>query len=266
MKRIISLVLLVAIVLGIYFVLTPKDNISQIKYADGNYEYLSDTAYNGYFTSVKVKVEKNEIKSIFIDDIDENGDSKREKSKSGDYDMAPDQIAPWHTQVDNLSNAIIFSQSTNTLGLTDTGTVDAVSSCTINVSNYISIINDLLIIESGFIYNDGSYEEQGQPLDDGSVVTVKLIVKDGNLSSLFIDEISADGVSKRDLVKDGNYDMGSAVSWTGQLDALSSKIIDDNGTKSIVLNDDGKVDAVSSCTISVSEFIPVIEQAINKAK
>lgn len=91
-----------------------------------------------------------------------------------------------------------------------------------------------------------TYNEEGQPVD------------------LSIDNIQADGSSKREAAENGTYDMGGELNWAEQVDALVAFIVEnDFNLDTVTLTDeDGHTDAVSGVSIKVGHYLPLIEQAL----
>ena len=93
-----------------------------------------------------------------------------------------------------------------------------------------------------------TYNEEGQPVD------------------LSIDNIQADGSSKREAAANGTYDMGGELNWAEQVDALAAFIVENDFNLDAVnlTDEDGHTDAVSGVSIKVGQYLPLIEEALAK--
>ena len=54
--------------------------------------------------------------------------------------------------------------------------------------------------------------------------------------------------------------------WYEQVERLESAIVEHQGTDFLALGEDGKTDAVSGCTISISALVEATNKAIAQAK
>lgn len=79
--------------------------------------------------------------------FDETYDGSTKKTLGDEYGMKSEwgsQIGEWYEHVAALEKAIVDNQGVETITLTDKGTTDAVSSCTIQVSHLIKAFNDAI--------------------------------------------------------------------------------------------------------------------------
>lgn len=123
--------------------------------------------------------------------------------------------------------------------------------------------------EGSTLYKDGSYTAEGDYDDQGYKTVVTVTVEDGRLASLSCDQVTADGDSKKELSQSGAYGMkekgGAAAEWHEEVAAFEAAAVE-KGLDNIPTGSDGKTDAISGCTIAVSEFISLARQALDKAK
>ena len=117
-------------------------------------------------------------------------------------------------------------------------------------------------------YKDGSYTAEGSYDDQGYKPVVKATVSGGKLSALDCDEVKEDGSSKKALSQSGQYGMkekaGAKGEWHEEV-ALFEKAAVEQGLDAISFGSDGKTDAISGCTISVSHFAALARQALQQA-
>ena len=123
--------------------------------------------------------------------------------------------------------------------------------------------------EGSTLYKDGSYTAEGDYDDQGYKTVVTVTVEDGRLASLSCDQVTADGGSKKELSQSGAYGMkekgGAAAEWHEEVAAFEAAAVE-KGLDNIPTGSDGKTDAISGCTIAVSEFIALARQALDKAE
>lgn len=118
-------------------------------------------------------------------------------------------------------------------------------------------------------YKDGEYKASANTYDDqGYKSTVKVTVKDGVLYSVNCDAESKDEGTKKAHSESGQYDMkvaGAKHDWHEEI-ALFEKYVVENGVDSIKIDNAGKTDTITGCTIAVSEYVTLIREALDKAK
>lgn len=118
-------------------------------------------------------------------------------------------------------------------------------------------------------YKDGEYEAAGAKYDDqGYRDTVKIVIKDGKLYSVNCDADSKSGGTKKDHSESGQYNMkqgGAQYDWHEEIAFFESYVVH-NGIESVQLENDGKTDSVTGCTIVVKKYVDLIKEAMNKAK
>lgn len=118
---------------------------------------------------------------------------------------------------------------------------------------------------------DGTYTATATNFSpQGYKPTVEVVIKDGKVYSVLIDEISEDsGATKRAQSESGQYRMvelgGAQSEWHEQV-ALYEKAVVEQGVENVKLDENGVPDAISGCTITVGEYAELIKEAINKAK
>lgn len=127
-------------------------------------------------------------------------------------------------------------------------------------------------------YKEGIYE--GSVVDnyggEDNTATAKITINaEGKITDVYLDTTyTKDGVqtTKKALkddygMKEGNSAYGHAeYEWYEQVEALEKAVIDNQGIDFLKLNEDGKTDAVSHCTIKIDALYKALENALNKAK
>lgn len=104
-------------------------------------------------------------------------------------------------------------------------------------------------------YYEGSYTTE-----DGDVVDVSYSKTGDDITNTQFTVTTVDGENKEDLVAAGEYDLGSDLTWTEQVQSLEATI-DENDAFPTLDAEGYDVDGVSSATINLTDF----EMAFNGA-
>ena len=92
---------------------------------------------------------------------------------------------------------------------------------------------------------------------------------EGKITSVYLDT-TYKGSTKKTLKDDygmKGHPYGSKIGeWYEQVERLESAIVEHQGTDFLALGEDGKTDAVSGCTISISALVEATNKAIAQAK
>ena len=138
------------------------------------------------------------------------------------------------------------------------------------------VIGVLLLSGCSKGYTEGVYT--GSAIDNygGQSNTATAIVtvdSNGKITDVSLDTTyTKDGVetTKKKLGADyGMYgtEYGSKVGeWYQQVEALEDAVVKGQGLKDIKLNDDGKTDTVSGCTIKIDALYEALEDALEQAR
>ena len=120
-------------------------------------------------------------------------------------------------------------------------------------------------------YNEGTYT--GSVVDtynnENNVATAKIEINSkGKIESVDLDT-TYQGTTKKTLGDDYNmkkFNSSAAGEWYEQVEKLEKAIVENNGVSFLNLNEDGKTDAVSGCTIKIDALIKAVEAALAQAK
>lgn len=120
-------------------------------------------------------------------------------------------------------------------------------------------------------YKEGEYV--GSVVDtynnENNVATAKVTINSkGKIESVYLDT-TYQGSTKKTLGDDYNmkkFNSSAAGEWYEQVEKLEKAIVENNGVSFLNLNDDGKTDAVSGCTIKIDALIKAVEDALSKAE
>ncbi len=118
-------------------------------------------------------------------------------------------------------------------------------------------------------YKDGEYKAAAKDFDDnGYKSTVTVVIKDGAIQSIDCDADKKGGGTKKADSENGVYDMkkgGSQYAWHEEI-AFFEQYVREKGIGDLKLYPNGKTDIITGCTISVSEYVGLINDALEKAE
>lgn len=117
---------------------------------------------------------------------------------------------------------------------------------------------------------DGTYHAKGSADEKGWIPTTDVVIEGGRITTVTFDDIDASGAFKSQAVANGEYDMtanGAKASWTDEIATFAEAIVSGNiDVYNLVLDDNGKTDAVSGCTITVTPYVELVKSALEQAK
>ncbi|MDF2821150.1 MAG: hypothetical protein K0R15_1591 [Clostridiales bacterium] len=111
---------------------------------------------------------------------------------------------------------------------------------------------------------DGIYKVEADAVDDkGYLYMLTMVVENGAITSVVWDSMNQAGEYKSYLSSVGKYVMVEGnPTWKEQADALAANVIENQSTEGIVLNDQGKSDSVAGVSITVSNFVDLVEKGL----
>ncbi len=126
-------------------------------------------------------------------------------------------------------------------------------------------------------YKEGTYN--GTAIDSyggqENEATARVVInEDGEIESVYLDTTyttSENVVTTKKTLGDEygmyNHPYGSTVGeWYQQVEALEQAVVENQGVDFLELDDEGKTDAVSGCTIAISALVEAINDALEQAK
>lgn len=124
--------------------------------------------------------------------------------------------------------------------------------------------------EEAVVLKDGEYTAtQAAPDEKGYTASATVTVTDGAITSVNLDAVDAEGKTKKEASENGEYDMESAgaqAAWHEEIATFEQYIVDNQGVENLTLNEEGKTDAITGVTISLDAYVPLVQEAIAKAK
>lgn len=125
---------------------------------------------------------------------------------------------------------------------------------------------------SSTAYKDGTYTAQASEFaPSGWKEIMEITIENGKLIEIDWDAIYKDDsipIRKKQYSKSGLYGMlagGANAEWYDQATAAEHFVLE-NGIDALSVSEDGYTDAVSSCTIHVSEFDKLLRECLETAK
>lgn len=125
---------------------------------------------------------------------------------------------------------------------------------------------------AGSDYKDGKYYAEAKEFAaSGWKETVELTIEDGKLTKINWDAIYKDDsipIHKKQYSKSGLYGMlagGAHEEWYDQAKAAEQFVLE-NGVDALNVTGEGYTDAVSGCTIHVTEFDRLLRECLTQAE
>ena len=250
-----------------------SDSIEVGTLEDGEYFAISSEYYDGWMDFLSFSVEDGIITAAKWDSLPQSGyDLKSTLSANGEYSMkdAGAQLE-WNEQVQLFTNALVGTPGLSVLNIDDEGKTDAISGVTISIDGVYSLYAQAITNGSQIRgeLQDGLYCTEADEYVDGYKEYIAMYVNGGHIVWLNWNAISEDGSeSKKSL---GNsYGMraksGIGAEWYEQAQAFEDYVIQNQGVDELLTDDDGTTDAISGCTMMVSEAVEMTAEIIEIAK
>ncbi|MBQ8992633.1 MAG: hypothetical protein IJ085_00610 [Turicibacter sp.] len=236
------------------------------------YETLYDpTGAKTDVVSITMNFESGKPTSVAIDVL-MDGQSKKALAASGEYVMSQAEGAlQWDAQIEAVETFLTENNfDTTKINITDEdGHTDTLTGVSMKVGTYVQLVQDLMDkvaageTEFGFS-GSKKVEFEGEKGTD----VVEIVYNNGTPVNLNIDNIQADGSSKRAASEEGTYDMGGELKWHEQMDLLEDFIVANNfdTTKVNLTDEDGHTDAVTGVSIKVGSYLDLVTQALEQTK
>lgn len=247
--------------------------------ADGNY-FAQEDKFNeksGWKYMVTLEVKDGKITSADWNGVHKDaGQDKKALDKAGKYGMKEKgkAQAEWYEQAEKVEKFLIEKQDVKAITYNDKGNTDVVSGVSIHVNEFVQLVEKALAagpVAKG-PYKDGAYHAEQKDFDpkSGFKYTTDLTVVNGNIVAANWDAVHKDGGdTKKKLSIDGKYGMkakGASSEWHEQAAKVEAELLAKQDVKAIAVKEDGKTDAISGVSITVSEFTTLVEEALSSAK
>lgn len=243
-------------------------------YADGHYYAAADGFTDGWKEYVAFTVQDGRITEATWDCLPESGLTlKSTLAAEGKYGMkAGGAQREWNEQSKLFTDAIIQNQGLPTTEFDASGKTDAVSGVTIRVKDASALFEAALAqgpLPQGEL-QDGFYTAEAQQYDQsGYREFVTMLIYGGRIVDVNWNAQQQDSnATKKSLGDDygmkGESDIGAE--WFQQAEAFERYVIDNQGVSGLNVDESGKTDAISGCTISVSGAQTLTEQILTQAR
>jgi major membrane immunogen (membrane-anchored lipoprotein) len=114
---------------------------------------------------------------------------------------------------------------------------------------------------------DGIYRVEADEADEkGYLYMLTIKVENGNITSLVFDSMNREGEYKSYLSTVGEYTMTEdGPTWKEQADSLANYVLENQSIEGLTVDENGKTDTVSGVSISIGNFLELVESALVKA-
>lgn len=250
------------------------------KYTNGSYyaEEANFSEKSGWKSAVALTVKDGNIVDIYWTALHKDGGiDKKVSSIVGAYGMKAksDAASEWHEQAKLAEDFIIEKQDPALLAVGDDGKTDAISGVSVTVDDLTSLIDQALnagLVEVG-PYKDGHYFAEAAQFDEksGWKENVNITILNGNIYAVKWNGEHKDGGTDKFIRSlEGEYGMvansAATLEWHEQALLAEQYLLEKQDPKAIAVKDDGKTDAVSGVSITVSGFAKLVETALANAK
>ncbi len=249
------------------------DNVEIDTLADGEYFAINSEYYDGWMDFLSFSVENGIITAAKWDSLPQSGyELKSTLAANGEYSMkGAGAQHEWNEQVQLFADALVGTPGLSVLNIDDEGKTDAISGVTISVDGVYSLYKQA--IEAGpqprSELNDGLYCTEADEYVDGYKEYIAMYVSGGRIVWLNWNAISEDGSESKKSLGD-SYGMkaesGIGAEWYEQAQAFENYVIQNQGVDGLSTDDDGTTDAISGCTMVVSDAAEMTAEVIGMAK
>lgn len=243
-----------------------EETTAETTLLDGTYTAeAAEFDKGGFKSTMSLTIADGKITEVVWDGYNEAGEFKSVLSADGAYVMSEDKNAlTWQEQAMALAEYAIANQSFD-IPVDEGGKTDAVAGVSISVGEFINLASKCLEQASPKTLKDGTYTVEGEE-HQGFVGIVTLVIENGKITSVVWDGRNAAGEYKSYLSSVGEYTMIEGnPTWKEQADSLAANVIENQSTKGIVMDENSKTDSVAGVSISVGEFVSLVEEALVKA-
>lgn len=253
MKKIITLLMLSSLVL-----LTGCGANETL--IDGTYTVNSTELIDGFSPSATVQITDGKIASVMLDDVTKTMQSKSAMSYYGDYNIEETAVEPWHVQIQNFADYVVSKNGVDTLKFTSYGSVDAISSCSINVENHAELIS--VALESAVFDSscDGTYSKMSiMPDADGYYPSIEVSISSGKIKSVFIDAVNPIDFSSKIEAEQNGTVFSNGKTFEEQSKELADYIVKNNKISGFEFNEDATLKALSNNNLIASDYINLLQ-------
>lgn len=252
---------------------TTPSQPSTSEWKDGTYRAEETKFTNGWRNFVEVTISGGKIAAVNWDADKEDGTAtKKQESKNGTYVMT-ETGKKWHEQAKIMEDELIKTQDTSKLAYDSaSGKTDAYAGVSITVSEFAKLAQQALDKAKGGQvatgWKDGVYKAEQAAYKNGYRAFVEITVAGGKITTANWDAYKEDSqLTKKKESKDGTYVMTeTGKKWHEQAEILEDELIKTQNPVKITYDAaTGKTDAYAGVSITISEFVSLAQQALDKA-
>ncbi len=250
--------------------LTGYPNTGDVTIRSASYLYTDDGKVEGYLVTVSSKGYKDNI--LMDITFDNTGNIVKsvvikDHKESKDYGAKIAEEA-FLSQFNGITAPVVLSGSTSGPGSDEgSATDEQVPDTSDTTASEEQTSENTASATDGTGWTDGTYEAEEAEFDDqGYKDKVAITIQDGKMTELIWDAYNADGQLKSVLSADGAYEMTDrGPTWQEQAVAITDYVIQNQSTDTIIMNAEGKTDTVTGVSISVNDFISLVQECLSKA-
>lgn len=249
-------------------------NVAKIK--DGVYFAESDSfGSSGWKGQVVVVVSKGKIVEATWNGVSNIAGAADKKSyaAAGKYGMvkASKIKAEWDAQAKAVEEYLVKTQDIDFSKMDKNGHPDGISGASLSVSEFFALAKEALKSEpvAKGSYKDGWYYKEGDKFENGWKDSVLITVVNGTIVDVVFNGINSDATKKSKLIQSegGTYKMNAKNGeWFVQANRLEKAIVKAGDPAKIAFTKEGKTDAVSGVSITVSGLLNLASAALKAAK
>ena len=222
-----------------------------------------DGSVDGYIVTVSTKGHKDDI--IMDVSFDKTGDTvtslainEQQESEGYGAGIIEDEFL---SQFNGIAAPLYLNTIENPTTETDT------NATTQDLTTEEPTTQDTIPTQDSSLFIDGKYEAETEKADDqGYINKVSLTIQDGIITEAIWDAYNEAGELKSVMSADGLYIMTeTGLTWQEQSIALTEYIVANQSLDELNQDKDGKTDSISGVSISINEFVSLVEDCFKQA-
>lgn len=240
---------------------------------DGTYRAEETKFTNGWRSFVEVTIAGGKIVAVNWDADKEDGTTtKKQESKNGTYIMT-ETGKKWHEQAQIMEDELIRTQDVSKLVYDSaSGKTDAYAGVSVAIGDFAKLAQQALDKSKGGQtaagWKDGVYKAEQAGYKNGYRHFVEITVAGGKITAVNWDAYKEDSqLTKKQESKNGTYVMTeTGKKWHEQAEILEGELIKTQNPSKITYDAaSGKTDAYAGVSITISDFVTLSQQALDKA-
>ena len=244
------------------------------KLSDGYYfAEQGEFAKSGWRYQAVIEVKGGKIVAANWNGVNNLGlADKKTVAKTGQYGMAKvAKQGEWDVQAARLEAELVKVGNAAKIAVKADGKTDAVSGVSVTVKDFLDLVPQALAagpVAKGSYKKDGWFYAKAPEFDkSGYAATALITIVNGRVVSVVSNAVYKDGGdSKYIRAMKGTYKMNAKQGeWNVQADRMGAALVKTQNVSKIAVKSDGKTDAISGVSVTVSEFLKVAAEALKAA-